>query len=74
MFDFRLVDHRFKQGEKIIEIWDGENLMGTIYPMENGIKIVSKFIAENPEAAIQIDKMPPIPAIVINLLKQQLNH
>lgn len=71
MFDFRIVDHQFKKGEKVVEIWNGENLMGAIYSTEKGIKIVSKFITGNPEAAIQIDrsKMPPIPAILINMIK-----
>lgn len=71
MFDFRMVDHQFKREEKIIEIWNGEELMGAIYPTENGVKIVSKFLPNDPEEAIEIDrgKLPPVPAILIKLFK-----
>lgn len=53
----------------MVEIWNGSTLMGAIYPTERGIKVVSKFIVNDPEGAIEIDrsKLPPIPAILINL-------
>ncbi|PIP23408.1 MAG: hypothetical protein COX90_01640 [Candidatus Nealsonbacteria bacterium CG_4_10_14_0_2_um_filter_38_17] len=55
---------------KIVEIWNGNTLMGAIYPTNTGIKVVSKYIADNPEGAIEINRseLPPIPAILINLI------
>jgi hypothetical protein len=53
-----------------VEVWNGNVFMGAIYPTDNGIKIVSKYIANDPEAAVKVDrsKLPPIPAILINLI------
>jgi hypothetical protein len=68
MIDFRLVDHKIKKGEKLIEIWEGENFIGSIYPTEKGIKIVSKHFINSPEAAIKIDKTA-LSAILIDILK-----
>jgi len=57
---------------QIVEIWNGNVFMGTIYPTDHGIKVISKYIVENPEAAIRIDrsKLLPIPAILINLIQK----
>ncbi len=71
MFVFKMAEHSVKpERGQIIEVWNGNVFMGAIYPTENGIKVVSKYIANNPEAAIEIDrsKLPPIPAILINLI------
>lgn len=71
MFKLRMAEHLIESDRRqMIEIWNGDVLMGSIYPTNNGVKIVSKYIANNPEAAIRIDrsKLPPIPAILINLI------
>jgi len=69
MFTLTMGEHDYRPGVKMIEIWSGTTLMGAIYPTERGIKVVSKFIVDNPEGAIEADrsKLPPIPAILINL-------
>lgn len=74
MVHFRLVDHSIKPGIKIVEIWNGDTLMGTIYPTERGIKLVSKYIVDDPEGAVEVDrsKLPPIPAILINILSRPM--
>lgn len=44
--------------------------MGVIYPTERGIKVVSKYIIDDPEGAVEIerDTQIPIPAVLINLI------
>lgn len=71
MFTLKIAEHSVKpEHGQIVEIWAGDVFMGAIYPTDNGIKIVSKYIADNPEAAVKVDrsKLPPIPAILINLI------
>jgi len=55
---------------QMVEVWKGDVFMGAIYPTDNGIKVVSKYIADDPEAAIKVDrsKLPSIPEILINLI------
>lgn len=69
MFTLRIAEHQHQPGIKLFEIWNKGKLMGAIYPTEKGIKLVSKYIADDPESAIKIDrsKLPPIPVILINL-------
>ena len=71
MFEFRVAEHLFIPGRKMIEVLNGEDLMADIYPTETGIKVVSKYIIDDPEGAIEIerDKLPRIPAILIHLIK-----
>lgn len=70
MFTLKIGEHDYRPGVQMIEIWSGTTLMGAIYPTERGIKVVSKFIVNNPEGAVEIDrnKLPPIPSILINLV------
>lgn len=71
MFTLKMAEHSLEPDlRQIIEIWNGNLFMAAIYPTERGIKVVSKYIGDNPEAAIEIDrsKLPPIPAILINLI------
>lgn len=71
MFDLRIAEHSVKQGTKLFEILQDEEVVGAIYPTERGIKVVSRYLMDNPESAIKIerDKLPPIPAILINLIR-----
>lgn len=71
MFTFRMAEHSIKRGVEICEILQKDEVVGTIYPTEKGIKIVSRYLMDDPESAIEIDrsKLPPIPAILINLIR-----
>lgn len=70
MFTLRLARHGVRPDVFIFEIWNGSTLMGVIYPTERGIKVVSKYLIDDPEGAIKIerDTQIPIPAILINLI------
>jgi hypothetical protein len=71
MFILKMAEHSLEPDHRqIVEVWNGNVFMGAIYPTDTGIKVVSKYIADNPEAAIKVDrsKLPPIPAILINLI------
>jgi len=67
-----MAEHSLEPDRQIVEVWNGNVFMGAIYPTDTGIKVVSKYIADNPEAAIKVDRSklfpPPIPAILINLI------
>ncbi len=73
MFELRIAEHTEKQGVKVklFEIVQGEEVVGAIYPTDRGIRIVSRYLLENPESAVEIerDNLPPIPAILINLIR-----
>ena len=71
MFTLKMAEHSTEPDRRqIVEIWNGDIFMGAIYPTDQGIKVVSKYIADNPEGAVKINrsKLPPIPAILINLI------
>lgn len=71
MFVLKMAEHSIEpERGQMAEIWKDNVFMGAIYPTEKGIKVISKYIADNPEAAVEIDrnKLPPIPAILINLI------
>jgi hypothetical protein len=71
MFTFRIADHSKKPGIKICEIIQKNEVVGAIYPTKKGIKVVSRYLLEDPESKITIDrdKLPSIPAIVIGLIE-----
>lgn len=74
-FSFRLVPHsdplQNRRGVQLCEILQNGEVVGVIYPTKDGLKIVSRYLIENPESAIEIDrgKFPPIPAVLINFLR-----
>jgi hypothetical protein len=70
-FSFRIVEHSIRPGVELVEILQDGKVVGSIYPTEKGIKILSSYLYEDPEGALDIekDKLPRIPAILINLLK-----
>lgn len=69
MVTFKLAPHSADPRTQIVEIWESGEFIGAIYPTEVGVKLVSKYLVSDPEGAIEIerDKLPPIPAILINI-------
>ncbi len=69
MITFKLAPHSVTPGIEIVEIWDRDEMIGVVYPTELGIKVVSKFIPDNLEGVIHIErhKPVPIPEILINI-------
>jgi len=66
----RITNHKSKPEVKIVEILeDGKGVVGAIYPIKKGLKIISRYLVDDPEKVIKIDRLPP-PAILINLLKE----
>lgn len=70
-FSFRFAEHKSRAGVKLVEILQNGEVVGSIYPTEKGIKILSRYLYDDPESAVEIerDKLPPIPAVLINLLR-----
>jgi hypothetical protein len=46
MMELRLAQHSVRVDTVIVEIWDGGQLMGAIYPTETGVHIHSKYLRE----------------------------
>jgi len=71
MFDLRIAEHSRKNGILIVEIMQGEVVVGAIYPTEKGVKIISRYLYHDPKSAIEIeeDKLLPIPAVLVNLIR-----
>lgn len=72
MFSFRLADHQEKPGVQLVEIVQDGEVVGAIYPTDTGVKILSRYLLADPETAVEIErnKLPPIPAILIHLLRR----
>ncbi len=72
MFELRIAEHTEKRGVKLFEIVQDKEVVGAIYPTDRGIRIVSRYLLKDPESAIKIerDSEPPIPAILINLIRR----
>lgn len=72
MFSFRLADHKAVPGVQLVEIVQDGEVVGAIYPTETGLKILSRYLLADPGTAVEIDrsKLPPIPAILIHLLRK----
>ena len=54
----------------IVEIRKNGILIGSMYPTEEGIKIVGRSLSENTQKKIEIEtnKLPNIPAVLIKLI------
>jgi hypothetical protein len=71
MTKFILVDHWFKPGVKAVEIWKDGRFIGSIYPTENGVKIVSKHLKPgNSSKQIKFDFATMPPAILIDIFRR----
>lgn len=44
MMELRLAEHSARTDTVIVEIWDGDQLRGAIYPCQAGIKVISKYL------------------------------
>jgi len=71
MFTFKEARHQLKSGVQMIEVWNGGIFMGSIYPTERGIRVISKYLGEDPKTAIKVDNLPPVPAILVNLVRDR---
>jgi hypothetical protein len=67
MMRLQLVKHTNKPGVALVEIWDGDAMVGAIYPTERGVKIVSKHFDPAKELVV-VDSTQPI-AIEIRILE-----
>lgn len=70
MVEFKLAPH-WRLPVNVVEVWKRGKMIGTIYPGEEGIKVVSKYMAGHAESAampVEVDDTPPVPAISIQLI------
>lgn len=73
MITFKLAPHSVLSGVQLVEIWDEGEMIGSIYPTEVGIKVISKHVANDLEGVIHIERHQPashIPEILINIRSQ----
>jgi hypothetical protein len=70
-YSFRVVPHTVLPDRPVVEVFrDGEYVAG-IYPVENGIRVVSKYLtgtAMEPVGEIRTDKGEPLPSAIITLV------
>jgi hypothetical protein len=43
---FKIVDHKVRPGMKAIEVWRGEVFVAAVYPHQDGLRIVSKYMTD----------------------------
>jgi hypothetical protein len=60
MITFRIQPHAVLPGVEIVEIFDGDRLVGALYPHEWGIKLVSKYMSKD-----QILFSPGMPPVLV---------
>lgn len=42
---FVMAEHKIgRRGQMVCEVWDGSRLVGVVYPHEDGIHVVSKYL------------------------------
>lgn len=63
MVTFKIVRHMVRHVE-VVEIWHNGDLLGTLYPQEWGVRLVSKYLREE---SINVDLEPPVAAINVKL-------
>ena len=55
--------------DTVVEIWDGNRMIGVIYPAPRGIKVISKYIENRPDLLLVEPDEPP--AILVNLIAEE---
>jgi hypothetical protein len=46
MIHFRIAPHAFRTGIEIVEIFEGDQLVGALYPHPRGVQLISKYLKE----------------------------
>jgi len=64
-YEFRVVPHSAIPGEQMVECWRDGRFVAGIYPHQEGIRIISKYLANVSREAGSADTA--IPAVVIKL-------
>lgn len=69
MIVFRLTPHKALVGNQMAEVWrDGEFVAG-VYPHQDGIRVVSKYMTATQEEPVMVAGIR-LPAVVIKLAKK----
>ncbi len=58
MVRFEITSHSTKPNIQIIEVWQGNDFIASIFPTEDGITLISKFIINPVEEVIEIVREP----------------
>lgn len=58
MITFQPKPHSDHPERGIIELWQGETFLGAIYPLEDGVKIVSKYFRGSSQVVLDISEEP----------------
>jgi len=67
-YEFRVVPHSAIPGEQMVECWRDGRFVAGIYPHQEGIRIISKYLADvSRETGPDIDRGEWIPAAIIEL-------
>jgi len=64
-YEFRVVPHSTIPSEQLVECWRDGKLVAGIYPHQEGIRIISKYLADVSRETVPDDT--GIPAVLIRL-------
>lgn len=74
-YEFRVKGHDFLPGKMMVEVWRDGVFVAGIYPHEDGIRIVSKYMSEvKKDAEVADGKGGWIPAMSIKLEQKPVGH
>jgi hypothetical protein len=73
MMKLKAGEHSVMPGRDVIEVWDGDQMVGAIYPTDTGVKILSKYL---PEVARLCDPSVLLPdeITILIFLKPRTEH
>jgi hypothetical protein len=65
MTTLKLGEHKYRDAA-IIEIWDGDEFLGSVYPEDRGVRVVSKYPME-----IKHDKESALVSVRVDIGRRQ---
>jgi hypothetical protein len=57
---FRIQPHTVRPDVEIVEVFDGDRLVGVLYPHPQGVKFTSKYMTKD-----RLEYSPGIPAVLL---------
>lgn len=71
-YEFKVIDHHMMPGKQAVECWRDGKFVAGIYPHEDGIRVVSKFmtdVSKEPETAMARGMWLPSAIIKLELTR-----
>jgi hypothetical protein len=59
----------FRLSQQVVEVWEDGRLLGVVYPMDGGLKLISKHLVGMKRDQVLVDLNYP-PSVHIDILKR----